>query len=584
MADRKPRIFRDWRRDFLADREEEDRSKPLPQENLSGEENNPNGRSEIPPQFLEILSEETEQKEESQSEEHRSQEKSEGKTQPQKFDKEDENRQGNQEDNRKGEDSKRLFDEAKSSQESEGDNDNKITADGEGEKETGKEMEEETHFQQSRNEDDGKQQSPEGFPQQPIEETSQPERSETTNPLKEEELGGENVQEFEEGQDDGEDQGDFREQFEEESGNPNENQGETDKSDTQNFENKREEANGNEWDGNPIEEEDERLEGENWENDGGESGESEEEGEDWEDEDGYYDYEEEDFDDDDFDDDFDDEEDFEFSNKNSHMAFRPEDTTPIRDRKLKYAVNLLFERIAEELSYESEEGQVKWDAKKLLKRSIDKSIPLAKCKTSKKKEKIVLILDTSGSCKEQAGFYSQVAKVGADRDDVEIFLAPNGVLEYKYENGRWRPVGEEDMLPEARMNPEGGNENWNNFFKNRTIVFFGDYDAGDSVVEASWNNNVWWFSSEGITPRWDADHGIENRLGYLDLREHSWCHYGWEDFEGIYLESGTPEEFLKNLKLLLKHIHNPKKLRENLCCPQEMMQFLPKKNKRKLLR
>ena len=383
MADRKARIFRDWRRDFLTDREEEDSSKPQPQEDLSGEENNPNGRSEIPPQFLEILSDRTEQKGESQSEEHRSQEKSEGETQPQEFDKEDKNPQGNREDNREGEDSKRLFEEVLASfypsQESERDNDNEITADGKGEKETEKESkieedtgredtagerkEEETNSQQSRNEDDGKQQSPEEFPQQPIGETSQPERSETTNPL--EELGGENVQEFEEGQDNGEDNSGFRKRFEEESETPNGSTEETDKSDTQNFENERGEANGNKGEGNPIEEEDERLEGDNWENDGGESGESEEEdGEDWEDEDGYYDYDEEDFDDDDFDDDFDDE----------------------------------------------------------------------------------------------------------------------------------------------------------------------------------------------------------------------------EDFEGIYLESGTPEEFLKNLKLLLKHIHNLKKLRENFCCPQEMMQFLPKKNKRKLLR
>ncbi len=231
-------------------------------------------------------------------------------------------------------------------------------------------------------------------------------------------------------------------------------------------------------------------------------------------------------------DDYDDDYDYEYDCEDDYEYYGERDENKAFDlitnltlKRLGTTFAQLVEHVAEERSIEDTKGYDVWDTRKLLQRTLNPQIPLSACKKGKKKEKIVLLLDTSGSCEWLADFYAQIAKVASEYDLVEIYEAPNGVICWK-----WNEKKKEWMeVPET--------ENWNELFQSRIIIFFGDFDGGDSVVEASWKNTVYWFSSE-------------NR--YVDMDEHSWCHYTLADFKGEYFECYGVEDFMKNVKKILK--------------------------------
>lgn len=195
--------------------------------------------------------------------------------------------------------------------------------------------------------------------------------------------------------------------------------------------------------------------------------------------------------------------------RNYRQAF---DLEEARRRRLSNIFAVIVSKVAEDLTGWPVEGDDEWDVQTLMERRITRR-PLSHCRQSRDRESVIVILDTSGSCWEQASFYSRIADAAVQRGDVELYTAPNAGLQARRTNKGWERV----------------NYEWP--FRGRTIIFFGDFDGGDAVVEASRINKIYWFSCEGDR--------------YRDMHEHSWCHYTLADFRGHYFDCGTEEDFIR---------------------------------------
>lgn len=220
------------------------------------------------------------------------------------------------------------------------------------------------------------------------------------------------------------------------------------------------------------------------------------------------------------DDDDDDDSESEWGQRNQREAFSL-DLERARRRRLATTFSTVIGKIAEDLSGWPIPGDDEWDIPALMERRLSHR-PLSHCRQSREKESVILILDTSGSCSYQAEFYAAISHIAAQQGDVEMFIAPNASIEGKYTPGKgWTRIAEYNA-----------GVDWQ--FMGRTIIFFGDFDGGDSVVEASRKNKVFWFSCEG------------NR--YQDMDEHSWCSFTLSDFRGKYYDCETEDDFLRLAK------------------------------------
>jgi hypothetical protein len=186
------------------------------------------------------------------------------------------------------------------------------------------------------------------------------------------------------------------------------------------------------------------------------------------------------------------------------------------ERRVSRTLSVIVSKIAEDLGGWPVDGDDEWSMEALMARRLNRA-PLSSCRQSREKESLVLILDNSGSCLPQARFYNQVAAGAVQAGDVELYAAPNAGIAAKRGRNGWLPV-DEKAWP----------------FHRRTIVFFGDYDGGDQVVEASWHNRVYWFCSEGDR--------------YPQMSLHPWCSYSLDRFRGRYFECNQTDDFIHLLK------------------------------------
>ena len=183
-----------------------------------------------------------------------------------------------------------------------------------------------------------------------------------------------------------------------------------------------------------------------------------------------------------------------------------------RDRRLSQTLAVIISKIAEDLAGPPVEGDDEWDPDELMQRRLTRR-PVHRCRCSRERVSVVLILDTSGSCLPQARFYSRLAEAAIKAGDVELYAAPNAGLIARRTSRGWQGLADPA---------------W--FFSGRTIIFFGDFDGGDAVVEASWKNKVYWFCSEGGR--------------YPSMREHPWCSYPLSRFRGRYMDCVDEDDFI----------------------------------------
>lgn len=158
----------------------------------------------------------------------------------------------------------------------------------------------------------------------------------------------------------------------------------------------------------------------------------------------------------------------------------------ISDREIKRYVELVFSKLADDISNQEIDGDEYWDVEELMTRNITKKNVL-KCKTDYKKESIYLILDTSPSCEPFSKFLSQIFKASLRQNDVKVFFAPNGHIQSEYTKKGVKPL--EDEMMEYGKNGLYGT--WK--FKDKRVVFFGDMDGVNILTESSKRNKVMWF-------------------------------------------------------------------------------------------
>lgn len=188
----------------------------------------------------------------------------------------------------------------------------------------------------------------------------------------------------------------------------------------------------------------------------------------------------------------------------------------LKERRIAHTFTVIIAKIAEDLGGWPTDGDDEWDVDALMRRRMTLQ-NLSRCRRSREKESVVLILDTSGSCLPQARFYSRIAGASLGSGDIDLYIAPNAGLHARRSRNGWDPVDSTD---------------WK--FSGRTIIFFGDFDGGDAVVEASWRNTVYWFCSEG------------NR--YPTMKAHPWCSYTIKEFRGKFFECNSENDFLRLIK------------------------------------
>ncbi|MEM4049297.1 MAG: hypothetical protein QW750_08500 [Zestosphaera sp.] len=141
---------------------------------------------------------------------------------------------------------------------------------------------------------------------------------------------------------------------------------------------------------------------------------------------------------------------------------------------------------------------------------------LSATKVDRIKDSVVVLLDTSGSMERWQDLLSRVATVLLQRDDIELYYAPNGNIERKISKD-WKE------MPVKSIN-----------LKNRVIVYIGDYDGGDVPVILSWSNKVYWFCNE---------------TRYKNFRAHDWMHYSERDFKGMFFKILDDNDLLQALKI-----------------------------------
>ena len=160
-----------------------------------------------------------------------------------------------------------------------------------------------------------------------------------------------------------------------------------------------------------------------------------------------------------------------------------------------------------------------YNIKKLMFRQYERK-PLSSYKMSRVRESVVIILDNSGSMQWWADNLQVLAELAMKRNDVEVYLAPNGYIEEELYPKR-QQVNHDEIMRRLR---------------NRRIIYVGDFDGADTPIELSWYNDVIW-----ICP--------EER--YIHFLEHDWVHYDESRFKGAFLRVFTLQELFSAFKKLL---------------------------------
>jgi hypothetical protein len=184
-----------------------------------------------------------------------------------------------------------------------------------------------------------------------------------------------------------------------------------------------------------------------------------------------------------------------------------------RRRRLAQHFAVMVSKVAEDLSGWPLPGDDEWCIPALMERRMTRA-PLSHCRQSRERESVVVILDTSGSCLPQARFYNRLADAAVRVGDVELYAAPNAGLRARRTARGWQGLADQAWP-----------------FSRRTIIFFGDFDGGDAVVEASWSNRIYWLCSEGGR--------------YPSMTQHPWCTHPMSHFRGTYHDCNAEDDFLR---------------------------------------
>ena len=160
-----------------------------------------------------------------------------------------------------------------------------------------------------------------------------------------------------------------------------------------------------------------------------------------------------------------------------------------RDRRLAITLSTVISKVAEDNVGATIDGDDFWDADRLAMRTLNKE-SIYKCRNTREKHNVLLLLDSSPSCARQSDFYSKIATQSTNYGDIELYDAPNARLVHIYNSKKKEFV--EFLTVEDVCNDV---HRWS-LFKNRTIIFFGDFDGFVTVAKNTIHNKVYYFCTE----------------------------------------------------------------------------------------
>lgn len=159
----------------------------------------------------------------------------------------------------------------------------------------------------------------------------------------------------------------------------------------------------------------------------------------------------------------------------------------LKERRLMNAFALIIGKVSEDLVGFPIEGDDEWDLKALSERRISKR-KLTHCLQSREKDRVVLLLDSSGSCSDYAKFYKQISSLAANYGDIEMYDAPNGFIEKK-----WNTRTEKFEHKPIQEGKDGDYDYRWGKLRGRTVIFFGDWDGWDHIFTNSYRCKIFWF-------------------------------------------------------------------------------------------
>jgi len=156
--------------------------------------------------------------------------------------------------------------------------------------------------------------------------------------------------------------------------------------------------------------------------------------------------------------------------------------------------------------------------KKLMFRPFEKR-PLSYYKQMRVKDSVILILDNSGSMDWWARNLQMLASIALARNDILVYVAPNGYIEERLlSNYRRRHVVHDTVLKTLT---------------GRRIIYVGDFDGADTPIQLSWSNDVIWICPE---------------TRYRKFKSHDWVNYDEKHFKGVFIRAWNIHEMFEGLK------------------------------------
>jgi len=231
------------------------------------------------------------------------------------------------------------------------------------------------------------------------------------------------------------------------------------------------------------------------------------------------DYEEDDYNDEDYEED---------DNSNQEYQYNTEQVVnltseAVSTRYLQTEFYRFLEKFSEDkLKIKSYDDFDEWDIKKLMFRAYErKTLNAYRC--TRIRDKTVLILDNSGSMAWWEENLRILSAIALSRDDVEVYIAPNGYIEAQLTKRGEIAVDHKKVMKSLQ---------------GRRIIYVGDFDGADTAIVLSWTNDVIW-----ICP--------EDR--YREFKSHDWVSYDESKFKGVFIRAWNLEEMFRGLKMITRY-------------------------------
>lgn len=161
--------------------------------------------------------------------------------------------------------------------------------------------------------------------------------------------------------------------------------------------------------------------------------------------------------------------------------------------------------------------------KKLLFRKYEKK-PIKSYYYYKMKDKVIIVIDTSGSMFWFSGTANILYKLAVGKDIV-VYEAPNGIFTHKHLKGKIEEIDHDKTMKELKNT-------------HYPIIYVGDYDGANTPIELSWKARVYWVCPEARYERFE---------------EHNWVHYSEEDYKGFF---GRALSIRGIIRVLQKFVEN----------------------------